>query len=72
MFLTLCNSSAEFKSNKAYIFTMFCLPFFKYFVFFYRDLTMEIVRYRLVGPLSNCVLNDALHPAPVHKVSLLL
>ncbi|XP_040210696.1 ribonucleases P/MRP protein subunit POP1 isoform X2 [Rana temporaria] len=32
-----------------------------------RDLTMEIVRYRLVGPLSNCVLNDALHPAPVHK-----
>ncbi|XP_073488122.1 ribonucleases P/MRP protein subunit POP1 isoform X2 [Aquarana catesbeiana] len=32
-----------------------------------QDLTMEIVRYRLVGPLSNCVLNDALHPAPVHK-----
>ncbi|XP_072266959.1 ribonucleases P/MRP protein subunit POP1 [Pyxicephalus adspersus] len=32
-----------------------------------RDLTMEIVRYRLVGPLSCCVLNDALHPAPLHK-----
>ncbi|XP_056378334.1 ribonucleases P/MRP protein subunit POP1 [Hyla sarda] len=32
-----------------------------------RDLTMEIVRYRLVGPLSNCVLGDALHAAPLHK-----
>ncbi|XP_044149460.1 ribonucleases P/MRP protein subunit POP1 [Bufo gargarizans] len=34
-----------------------------------RDLTMEIVRYRLVGPLSNCVLGDALHVAPLHKES---
>ncbi|KAM5156940.1 ribonucleases P/MRP protein subunit POP1 [Mantella aurantiaca] len=34
-----------------------------------RDLTMEVVRYRLVGPLSHCVLNDALHPAPIHKES---
>ncbi|XP_018411660.1 PREDICTED: ribonucleases P/MRP protein subunit POP1 [Nanorana parkeri] len=34
-----------------------------------RDLTMEIVRYRLVGPLSQCVLSDALHPAPMHKKS---
>ncbi|XP_072007612.1 ribonucleases P/MRP protein subunit POP1 [Engystomops pustulosus] len=32
-----------------------------------RDLTMEIVRYRLVGPMSNCVLSDALHVAPLHK-----
>ncbi|XP_073535702.1 ribonucleases P/MRP protein subunit POP1 [Phyllobates terribilis] len=32
-----------------------------------RDLTMEIVRYRLVGPMSNCVLGDALHVAPLHK-----
>ncbi|XP_069815987.1 ribonucleases P/MRP protein subunit POP1 [Dendropsophus ebraccatus] len=32
-----------------------------------RDLTMEIVRYRLVGPMSNCVLGDALHAAPLHK-----
>ncbi|CAJ0922841.1 unnamed protein product, partial [Ranitomeya imitator] len=28
---------------------------------------MEIVRYRLVGPMSNCVLGDALHVAPLHK-----
>ncbi|XP_075682072.1 ribonucleases P/MRP protein subunit POP1 [Rhinoderma darwinii] len=32
-----------------------------------RDLTMEIVRYRLVGPISHCVLSDALHVAPLHK-----
>ncbi|XP_068093814.1 ribonucleases P/MRP protein subunit POP1 [Hyperolius riggenbachi] len=32
-----------------------------------RDLTMEIVRYRLVGPLSHAVLADALHAAPLHK-----
>ncbi|KAG9478743.1 hypothetical protein GDO78_012417 [Eleutherodactylus coqui] len=32
-----------------------------------RDLTMEIVRYRLVGPMSNCVLGDALHVAPLHE-----
>ncbi|KAM3927757.1 ribonucleases P/MRP protein subunit POP1 [Leptodactylus fuscus] len=32
-----------------------------------RDLTLEIVRYRLVGPTSNCVLSDALHAAPLHK-----
>ncbi|MEE6463466.1 hypothetical protein FKM82_005919 [Ascaphus truei] len=32
-----------------------------------RDLTMELVRYRLIGPLSHCVLTDALRAAPVHK-----
>ncbi|XP_064196709.1 ribonucleases P/MRP protein subunit POP1 [Anguilla rostrata] len=30
-----------------------------------RDLTMEIVRYRLIGPLSHSVLTDALTPASV-------
>ncbi|XP_061093098.1 ribonucleases P/MRP protein subunit POP1 isoform X2 [Conger conger] len=30
-----------------------------------RDLTMEIVRYRLIGPLSHSVLADALTPASV-------
>ncbi|XP_075069954.1 ribonucleases P/MRP protein subunit POP1 [Mixophyes fleayi] len=32
-----------------------------------RDLTMEFVRYRLVGPLSHCVLTDALRAAPLHN-----
>ncbi|XP_069477513.1 ribonucleases P/MRP protein subunit POP1 [Ambystoma mexicanum] len=31
------------------------------------DLTMEIVRYRLIGPLSNCVLAEALKTAVLHK-----
>ncbi|KAM4706292.1 ribonucleases P/MRP protein subunit POP1 [Rhinophrynus dorsalis] len=31
------------------------------------DLTMEIVRYRLIGPLSHCVLSEALRAAPLHK-----
>ncbi|KAM8966466.1 ribonucleases P/MRP protein subunit POP1 [Pelodytes ibericus] len=31
------------------------------------DLTMEVVRYRLVGPLSHCVLTEALRAAPLHK-----
>nr|XP_028592254.1 ribonucleases P/MRP protein subunit POP1 [Podarcis muralis]XP_028592255.1 ribonucleases P/MRP protein subunit POP1 [Podarcis muralis]XP_028592256.1 ribonucleases P/MRP protein subunit POP1 [Podarcis muralis] len=30
------------------------------------DLTMEILRYRLIGPLSNCVLTEALKAACVH------
>ncbi|XP_053322750.1 ribonucleases P/MRP protein subunit POP1 [Spea bombifrons] len=34
-----------------------------------RDLTMEIVRYRLVGPLSHCVLTEALRAAPLHKAA---
>lgn len=29
----------------------------------FSDLTMEIVRYRLIGPLAHTVLTDALHPA---------
>ncbi|XP_053571212.1 ribonucleases P/MRP protein subunit POP1 [Bombina bombina] len=32
-----------------------------------RDLTMEMVRYRLIGPLSHCVLTEALRSAPIHK-----
>ncbi|XP_020641025.3 ribonucleases P/MRP protein subunit POP1 [Pogona vitticeps] len=31
-----------------------------------RDLTMEILRYRLIGPLSHCVLTEALKVASVH------
>ncbi|XP_041422492.1 ribonucleases P/MRP protein subunit POP1 isoform X2 [Xenopus laevis] len=31
------------------------------------DLTMEFVRYRLIGPLSHCVLTEALRAAPLHK-----
>nr|XP_056710449.1 ribonucleases P/MRP protein subunit POP1 [Euleptes europaea] len=30
------------------------------------DLTMEILRYRLIGPLSHCVLTEALKAASVH------
>uniref|UniRef100_A0A8C5RLN2 POP1 homolog, ribonuclease P/MRP subunit n=1 Tax=Laticauda laticaudata TaxID=8630 RepID=A0A8C5RLN2_LATLA len=33
------------------------------------DLTMEILRYRLIGPLSHCVLTEALKVAFVHTVS---
>lgn len=29
----------------------------------FSDLTMEIVRYRLIGPLAHTVLTDTLHPA---------
>lgn len=29
----------------------------------FSDLTMEIVRYRLIGPLAHMVLTDTLHPA---------
>ncbi|XP_054841114.1 ribonucleases P/MRP protein subunit POP1 [Eublepharis macularius] len=31
------------------------------------DLTMEILRYRLIGPLSHCVLTEALKAASVHS-----
>ncbi|XP_015261346.1 PREDICTED: ribonucleases P/MRP protein subunit POP1 [Gekko japonicus] len=31
-----------------------------------RDLTMEILRYRLIGPLSHCVLTESLKAASVH------
>ncbi|KAG8441792.1 hypothetical protein GDO86_010826 [Hymenochirus boettgeri] len=31
------------------------------------DLTMEFIRYRLIGPLSHCVLTEALRLAPLHK-----
>uniref|UniRef100_A0A8C5MUQ1 POP1 homolog, ribonuclease P/MRP subunit n=1 Tax=Leptobrachium leishanense TaxID=445787 RepID=A0A8C5MUQ1_9ANUR len=34
------------------------------------DLTLEIVRYRLVGPLSHCVLADALRAAPLHEQTI--
>uniref|UniRef100_A0A8C6XG81 POP1 homolog, ribonuclease P/MRP subunit n=1 Tax=Naja naja TaxID=35670 RepID=A0A8C6XG81_NAJNA len=33
------------------------------------DLTMEILRYRLIGPLSHCVLTEALKVAFVHTVN---
>ncbi|XP_038246125.1 ribonucleases P/MRP protein subunit POP1 isoform X8 [Dermochelys coriacea] len=32
------------------------------------DLTMEILRYRLIGPLSHCVLTEALKTAPIQTV----
>ncbi|XP_064409906.1 ribonucleases P/MRP protein subunit POP1 [Latimeria chalumnae] len=32
-----------------------------------NDLTMEIIRYRLTGPLSHCILSEALEVATVHK-----
>ncbi|XP_063780241.1 ribonucleases P/MRP protein subunit POP1 [Pseudophryne corroboree] len=32
-----------------------------------RDLTMEFVRYRLIGPYSHCVLTSTLHAASLHK-----
>ncbi|XP_030045649.1 ribonucleases P/MRP protein subunit POP1 [Microcaecilia unicolor] len=31
------------------------------------DLTMEIMRFRLIGPLSHCVLGEVLKAAPVHS-----
>lgn len=34
----------------------------------YSDLTMEIVRYRLIGPLSHSVLNKILVPATDYEV----
>lgn len=40
-------------------------------VFSYSDLTMEIVRYRLIGPLSYSVLNKILIPATDCEVSRL-
>ncbi|XP_051015421.1 ribonucleases P/MRP protein subunit POP1 [Acomys russatus] len=30
------------------------------------DLTMEMSRFRLIGPLSHCILTSALRPAPMH------
>ncbi|XP_028673135.1 ribonucleases P/MRP protein subunit POP1 [Erpetoichthys calabaricus] len=33
-----------------------------------RDLTLEILRYRLIGPLSHSVLSDALYPASLCKI----
>jgi hypothetical protein len=33
------------------------------------DLTMEMNRFRLIGPLSHCILTSALRAAPVHTVS---
>ncbi|KAM9308441.1 ribonucleases P/MRP protein subunit POP1 [Gastrophryne carolinensis] len=32
-----------------------------------QDLTMEVLRFRLIGPLSHSVLNDSLQAAPLHK-----
>ncbi|XP_072324565.1 ribonucleases P/MRP protein subunit POP1 isoform X1 [Scyliorhinus torazame] len=37
-----------------------------------EDLTMEILRYRLIGPLSHCVMFEAIQAAGILKVSLLL
>lgn len=40
--------------------------------FFGSDLTMEIVRYRLIGPQSHSVLTDTLEAATVCHVSNVL
>nr|XP_033790437.1 ribonucleases P/MRP protein subunit POP1 isoform X2 [Geotrypetes seraphini] len=31
------------------------------------DLTMELIRFRLIGPLSHCVLGEVLKAAPIHS-----
>lgn len=55
--------------SKLSLFFLHIIKMISFGIFFFSDLTMEIVRYRLIGPQSHSVLTDTLEAATVCHVS---